>query len=107
MYPFGEEQGTWEEEALNAFLDKKDVSTYRYILLLRREVDIRSKLDEDDDNYDTYESSLAEYENAVKLMRIKDSDKKIIEFISGVESGASSIDELPSIEQLIQMSKQG
>ena len=104
MYPLGDNQLEWENEVFTALFSnnkKNDVSTLKYVGLTRREADIRSSLDEEDDNYREYEPAYKEFLETAKRMKLSEKEIEIIEKIAEIVKKAKTIEDLPPVQELV------
>lgn len=109
MYPLGEKQLEWEDEVYNALFSRNkrnDVSTMKYVGLMRREADIRPTLDKEDDDYREQEPAYKEFLDTVKRMKVSKQEAEIIEKIAEIEKNAKSIEDLPVVEEFVKSLKE-
>lgn len=89
MYPLGELQKIWEDNIYKElFKDVKDISLIKYVGLLRRKMYIDENLDEE------------EFKKMIKRYKLTDTQAKLVDITSRLESKASSIEELPTLAQI-------
>lgn len=96
MFPFGAKQQEWENKAIDVlFKGTKNISTIKYLCLVRREMYIDHTV-----NNDLDEKITKEYIKLVKRMKISEGEEKIIDALARLEAKAKDYDELPTLEQI-------
>ena len=96
MFPFGAKQQEWENKAIDVlFKGTKNISTIKYLCLVRREMYIDHTVNNDLDDKIT-----KEYIKLVKRMKISEGEEKIIDALARLEAKAKDYDELPTLEQI-------
>lgn len=96
MFPFGSKQQEWENKAIDVlFKGTKNISTIKYLCLVRREMYIDHTVNNDLDDKIT-----KEYIKLVKRMKISEGEEKIIDALARLEAKAKDYDELPTLEQI-------
>lgn len=96
MFPFGSKQQEWENKAIDVlFKGTKNISTIKYLCLVRREMYIDHTV-----NNDLDEKITKEYIKLVKRMKISEDEEKIIDALARLEAKAKDYDELPTLEQI-------
>ena len=101
MFPLGPEQKEWEIKTLKELYPKiKDIKELHFDLLTLRETIFYATLPADDEDYQSITEGLAAWEkNNFSRMR-KDASAKTLKAMAYLEAAATSLEELPSIEQI-------
>lgn len=101
MFPLGPKQKEWEINTLKELFPKKrDVTELHYDLLTLRETIINATLPADDDDYQSIQEGMDDWnKNNFSRMR-KDGSAKTLKAMAYLESAAKSLEELPSIEAI-------
>ena len=102
MFPFGTKQQEWENDTINKlFATSKNISTIKYLCLVRREMYIDGTVNNNLDDKIT-----KDYNKLVKRMMVNKDEEKIIDTFARLTNNAKSIKELPSFEQIKKESEQ-
>lgn len=95
MFPFGAKQQQWENEMFEKLItDKRRIPSLKYVNFIRREMYIDKIAKSDDDVNDK------NYKKLLKRMKITDDEKAIIEKLASLETAATSMKEMPTIDQI-------
>ena len=96
MFPFGAKQQQWENNMINElFVGRKNISTIKYLCLIRREMYIDKVVNSNMDDKAT-----KEYNKLVKRMMVNKDEEIIVDAFAKMTNEAKNINELPSLEQI-------
>ena len=103
MFPFGNEEREWEIATIKELFPelKKNVQEVHFDVLTLREALLNTTLDEDDDDYQTVEEALHEWENSdITKSMMKKGYMPFIKAMAILENNAASLEELPLVEKI-------
>lgn len=103
MFPFGEEQKEWEVATLKELFPKyaKRIQEVHFALLTLREAMANAELDEDDDDYESIEEGIANWEdsNVVRELAKKGMTSEL-QAMAILENKAETLEDLPTVEAI-------
>ena len=103
MFPFGAEQRDWEIATIKELFPelKKNIQEVHFDVLTLREALLNTTLDEDDEDYQTLEEALHEWERSdITKSMMKKGYMPYIKAMAILENNAASFEELPTIDQI-------
>ena len=103
MFPFGIEEREWEIATIKELFPelKKNIQEVHFDVLTLREALLNTTLDEDDDDYQTVEEAMHEWENSdITKSMMKKGYMPYIKAMAILENNAASLEELPTVDQI-------
>lgn len=103
MFPFGIEEREWEIATIKELFPelKKYIQEVHFDVLTLREALLNTTLDEDDEDYQTLEEALHEWERSdITKSMMRKGYMPYIKALAILENNAASLEELPSIDQI-------
>ena len=103
MFPLGKEQQEWERETLRQLFPEysKKIEEVHFALLTLREAINNSKLDEEDEEYETLEEGIQEWMKSGIIMGFaKKGYVPTIRAMAALEDQADDISKLPTVEEI-------
>ena len=103
MFPFGAEQRDWEIATIKELFPelKKNIQEVHFDVLTLREALLNTTLDEDDDDYQTVEEAMHEWESSdITKSMMKKGYMPYIKAMAILENNAASFEELPTVDQI-------
>ncbi|MBQ0146580.1 MAG: hypothetical protein KBS51_05645 [Lachnospiraceae bacterium] len=109
MFPLGaEEQRNWEIATIKELFPelKKNIQEVHFDILTLREALLNSQLDEEDEDYESMESAMQSWEKSdITRSMMRKGYLPYIKAMAFLENNASSVEELPTVEQIKQESE--
>lgn len=103
MFPFGIEEREWEIATIKELFPemKKYIQEVHFDVLTLREALLNTTLDEDDDDYQTVEEAMHEWESSdITKSMMKKGYMPYIKAMAILENNAASFEELPTADQI-------
>ena len=103
MFPFGIEEREWEIATIKELFPelKKNIQEVHFDVLTLREALLNTTLDEDDDDYQTVEEAMHEWESSdITKSMMKKGYMPYIKAMAILENNAASFEELPTADQI-------
>lgn len=103
MFPFGKEEREWEIATIKELFPelKKYIQEVHFDVLTLREGLLNTMLEEDDEDYQTVEEAMHEWENAdITKSLMKKGYMPYIKAMAILENNAASLEELPTVDQI-------
>ena len=103
MFPFGIEEREWEIATIKELFPelKKNLQEVHFDVLTLREALLNTTLDEDDDDYQTVEEAMHEWESSdITKSMMKKGYMPYIKAMAILENNAASFEELPTVDQI-------
>ena len=103
MFPFGIEEREWEIATIKELFPelKKNIQEVHFDVLTLREALLNTTLDEDDDDYQTVEEAMHEWESSdITKSMMKKGYMPYIKAMAILENNAASFEELPTVDQI-------
>ena len=103
MFPFGIEEREWEIATIKELFPelKKNIQEAHFDVLTLREALLNTTLDEDDDDYQTVEEAMHEWESSdITKSMMKKGYMPYIKAMAILENNAASFEELPTVDQI-------
>ena len=103
MFPFGIEEREWEIATIKELFPelKKNIQEVHFDVLTLREALLNTTLDEDDDDYQTVEEAMHEWESSdITKSMMKKGYMPYIKAMAILENNAASLEELPTADQI-------
>ena len=103
MFPFGIEEREWEIATIKELFPelKKNIQEVHFDVLTLREALLNTTLDEDDEDYQTPEEALHEWERSdITKSMMRKGYMPYIKALAILENNAASLEELPTVDQI-------
>ena len=103
MFPFGTEEREWEIATIKKLFPelKKNIQEVHFDVLTLREALLNTTLEEDNEDYQTVEEAMHEWESSdITKSMMKKGYMPYIKAMAILENNAASFEELPVIEKI-------
>lgn len=107
IYPMGKDQQEWEKKTFKEIFPKhKHPEDLIFELIVLREVLVNAQLDPADSDYKSESEGLAKWKNSRLTKFLTEEERSTIMSMAYLETAAGSMEELPSVETILQNAEQ-